>query len=286
MSKIDFRGKKVLPNKVVKQADNILDGARHTYHDQHMDEPISYKEITKPKEVQLFTLEALRRIYPKRLNEESLEKTLEIINTAVSNMDSVLKEHYRDNLVNVIDVLKGSRQGISFEDYVNAVKFCTHKMAGESSTRAYALTFPDRVIRLEKEGIPVGHLHSYASGYARNRVVVEVLAKMQVPDHILYQDYFHLAVKTQVEIMTDDSVSPKVRSDAANSLMTHLKQPEVKKAELSISTSDTGVIGSLADALNALSGKQRQMLSEGKMSVRNISEAVIIEVEPDERESE
>ena len=125
-------------------------------------------------------------------------------------------------------------------------------------------------------------MYSYANIYAKTDVVIAVQTKMMIPTHILYQDYFAQAVKTQVEIMNDDSVSPKVRSDAANSLMTHLKQPEIKKAEIEINTKDTGVIGDLANALANLSAGQREMMLQGKTSIRDITEAVIIEVEKDE----
>lgn len=155
-------------------------------------------------------------------------------------------------------------------------------MAGHTDTRAYSLTFPERIERMAREGISNTNLYVYANSYAKNKVVVEIMAKLMVPTHIMFHDYFSLAVKTQVEIMTDDSVSPKVRSDAANSLMTHLKQPEIKQAELKINTNDTGVINQLSEALNNLSKGHKELLSQGKTTLRDISEATIIEVEKDE----
>ena len=46
-----------------------------------------------------------------------------------------------------------------------------------------------------------------------------------------------------------------------------------------ISTNDTGVIGSLAEALNNLSSAQKQALSSCSMKLKDISEAEIIEVD-------
>lgn len=238
-------------------------------------------DILKEPEVELLSVEGLKKIYPRKANEETLAECVSIMNESIKGMDSIMREHYRDNLVNVIDVIKEG-ENVKFLDYVKAVKFCSFKMAGHTDTRAYSLTFPERIERMAREGISNTNLYVYANSYAKNKVVVEIMAKLMVPTHIMFHDYFSLAVKTQVEIMTDDSVSPKVRSDAANSLMTHLKQPEIKQAELKINTNDTGVINQLSEALNNLSKGHKELLSQGKTTLRDISEATIIEVEKDE----
>ncbi len=282
MAKFNFKKQEVsLADKEQAKADKAL--ARGDFPkevDVDFDKKVSL-DILKEPEPELLTVEGLQKIYPRKVNRETLEECIEIMNKSIVDMDFVMREHYRDNLVNVIDVIKEGER-IKFADYVKAVKFCSFKMAGYTDVRAYSLTFPERIERMAKEGISNANLYVYANSYSKNKVVVEIMAKLIVPTHIMYQDYFHMAVKTQVEIMTDDSVSPKVRSDAANSLMTHLKQPEIKQAELKISTNDSGVIGSLAEALNNLSSAQKQALSSGSIKLKDISEAEIIEVKENE----
>lgn len=282
MAKFNFKKQEVsLADKEQAKADKAL--ARGDFPkevDVDFDKKVSLDILQEP-EPELLTVEGLQRIYPRKVNRETLEECIEIMNKSIVDMDFVMREHYRDNLVNVIDVIKEGER-IKFADYVKAVKFCSFKMAGYTDVRAYSLTFPERIERMAKEGISNANLYVYANSYSKNKVVVEIMAKLIVPTHIMYQDYFHMAVKTQVEIMTDDSVSPKVRSDAANSLMTHLKQPEIKQAELKISTNDSGVIGSLAEALNNLSSAQKQALSSGSIKLKDISEAEIIEVKENE----
>lgn len=282
MTKFNFKKQEVsLADKEQAKADKAL--ARGDFPkevDVDFDKKVSL-DILKEPEPELLTVEGLQKIYPRKVNRETLEECIEIMNKSIVDMDFVMREHYRDNLVNVIDVIKEGER-IKFADYVKAVKFCSFKMAGYTDVRAYSLTFPERIERMAKEGISNANLYVYANSYSKNKVVVEIMAKLIVPTHIMYQDYFHMAVKTQVEIMTDDSVSPKVRSDAANSLMTHLKQPEIKQAELKISTNDSGVIGSLAEALNNLSSAQKQALSSGSIKLKDISEAEIIEVKENE----
>ena len=282
MAKFNFKKQDVaLVDKEQQKADRAL--ARGDFPkevDVDFDKKVSLAILDEP-EPELLSVEGLQKIYPRKVNRETLEECVKMMNESIVGMDSVMREHYRDNLVGVIDVIKEGER-IKFADYVKAVKFCSYKMAGYTDTRAYSLTFPERIERMAREGISNANLYVYANSYAKNKVVVEIMAKLMVPTHIMYQDYFHMAVKTQVEIMTDDSVSPKVRSDAANSLMTHLKQPEIKQAELSINTNDSGIINQLSEALNNLSRGHKELLSQGRTTLKDISEAVIIEVEKDE----
>lgn len=282
MAKFNFKKQDVsLVDKEQQKADRAL--ARGDFPkevDVDFDKKVSLDILNEP-EPELLSVEGLQKIYPRKVNRETLEECVKMMNESIVGMDSVMREHYRDNLVGVIDVIKEGER-IKFADYVKAVKFCSFKMAGYTDTRAYSLTFPERIERMAREGISNANLYVYANSYAKNKVVVEIMAKLMVPTHIMYQDYFHMAVKTQVEIMTDDKVSPKVRSDAANSLMTHLKQPEIKQAELSINTNDSGIINQLSEALNNLSKGHKELLSQGRTTLKDISEAVIIEVEKDE----
>lgn len=282
MTKFNFKKQELsLADKEQVKADKAL--ARGDFPkevDVDFDKKVSL-DILKEPEPELLSVEGLQKIYPRKVNRETLEECVRLMNESIVDMDFVMREHYRDNLINVIDVIKEGER-IKFADYVKAVKFCSFKMAGYTDTRAYSLTFPERIERMAREGISNANLYVYANSYTKNKVVVEIMAKLLVPTHIMYQDYFHMAVKTQVEIMTDDKVSPKVRSDAANSLMTHLKQPEIKQAELKISTNDNGVIGSLVEALNNLSSAQKEVLTSGSMKFKDIREAEIIEVETNE----
>lgn len=274
-----------LDEKLVRKTDKQLGNPSGSYESNELDmegrvsDELVDNLLNPP--IQVMEVDTFKRIYPKKVNQETAERCVELINESVQGMDFMMRDHYRDTLISVFDVLDGSNGKYKFTDYLNAVKFVTYKLAGHSDVRAYAMTFPDRVNRMAKEKIPNSHLYAYANGYAKNKLVVDIHSKLIVPTHILFQDVFHQAVKVQASIMNDDSVSPKVRSDAANSLMTHLKQPEVKKAELEISTKDTGVIGELANALNNLGSNTVELMKSGKYTMKDLREATIIEVEKD-----
>lgn len=242
------------------------------------DEVVEASKFLEEPELDVITKDEVAKLYPLRVNNAVLEKVTEVINGATEGMDYVLAKEFRSNLFGYIDVLKeGSKYKASFEDYANACKFITFKMAGNTDVRAYALTFPDRVRRLERDKLPNSHLYHYANVYAKGKLVIELMTRVMIPTHVLYQDIFHKAVKAQAELMMN-AKSEKVRADAANSLMTHLKTPEIKKAELQVNVGSSGAIDQLSEALNNLSGKQSEMLSQGKYSLQDIREATIIEV--------
>lgn len=270
------------PERLQEKANRALTGKHKQELGLDLNQPVDFEEVYAVPELEKVTVEELKILYPVKVAGKVLEQAAEILNTATEDMDYVMAKEFRDNCLSFIDILKNSKSRVSFADYVNACKFATFKLAGNTDVRAYALTFPDRIRRMERDKVPNSHLYQYASIYSKNKTVVEVMAKLVVPTHIMFQDIFHQAVKVQSELMLDDSISPKVRSDAANSLMTHLKTPEVKQAELKVDVQGSGAIEQLAEALGSLSGKQSEMLREGKYSLKDIREATIIEVGDDD----
>lgn len=270
------------PEKLQEKANRALTGKHKQELGLNMNQPVDFEEVYAVPELEKVTVEELKILYPVKVAGKVLEQAAEILNTATEDMDYVMAKEFRDNCLSFIDILKNSKSRVSFADYVNACKFATFKLAGNTDVRAYALTFPARIRRMERDKVPNSHLYQYASIYSKNKTVVEVMAKLVVPTHIMFQDIFHQAVKVQSELMLDDKISPKVRSDAANSLMTHLKTPEVKQAELKVDVQGSGAIEQLAEALGSLSGKQSEMLREGRYSLKDIREATIIEVKDDD----
>ena len=270
------------PERLQEKANRALTGKHKQELGLDLNQPVDFEEVYAVPELEKVTVEELKILYPVKVAGKVLEQAAEILNTATEDMDYVMAKEFRDNCLSFIDILKNSKSRVSFADYVNACKFATFKLAGNTDVRAYALTFPDRIRRMERDKVPNSHLYQYASIYSKNKTVVEVMAKLVVPTHIMFQDIFHQAVKVQSELMLDDSISPKVRSDAANSLMTHLKTPEVKQAELKVDVQGSGAIEQLAEALGSLSGKQSEMLREGRYSLKDIREATIIEVGDDD----
>jgi hypothetical protein len=73
--------------------------------------------------------------------------------------------------------------------------------------------------------------------------------------------------------------SEKVRTDAANSLLNHLKKPESSKLQLDISYKEDKTLEDLRATTQALIEQQRRMLEEKVINVKDMAEAVIISKE-------
>ncbi len=79
--------------------------------------------------------------------------------------------------------------------------------------------------------------------------------------------------------MNDTSVSDKVRSDAANSLLTHLKQPETSKIELDVKVTEDSSIKELAAATRALAEQQQGSIMSGRATPEQVAHSSIIDAE-------
>ena len=72
------------------------------------------------------------------------------------------------------------------------------------------------------------------------------------------------------------SGSDKVRQEAANSLMTHLKPPEEQKIELSLGTAEDSTIKALRDTTMGLVAIQKKMLQAGAVDAEYVASTSIV----------
>lgn len=250
------------------------------------DTPVILEAIIAEPEIEPLTMEYVDLVLgKKKVDKPVKEKALEFINSTIRGSNPAIAEHFRNICVNVMDSMYGNGSRISLQDYLNAALFVTYRNTGDTKVKAYTKTFPDRVQRMQREGQSMTHLNSYADIYSRNQCVIDIQAKMLLPTHIVCHDLFYEAMRVTVDIMNDDKVSPKVRVDAANSIMTHTKQPEIKKQELNIKINESNEIEQLKQALFDLSAKQRNDIIEGNYSVVDVINQNIYIEDKDEENS-
>ena len=96
-----------------------------------------------------------------------------------------------------------------------------------------------------------------------------------IPTHVLNADIFQKAINTQAYLMNNAN-SEKVRTDAANSLLNHLKKPEASKIQLDISYKEDKTLEDLRASTQALVDIQRRMLEEKVVDAKYVAESVII----------
>jgi hypothetical protein len=182
-------------------------------------------------------------------------------------------EAYRENLISYTRVMSEGR--FKLPNYIDAVKYVSHKLAGMTNIKAYSLTFPEKIKRFTSQGVQPKDIASYVTAYNKSKLVNLILEQSLVPTWVLNQDLFQKALNTQAELMTTAN-SEKVRSDAANSLLTHLKQPENKKIELEIGVKKDSSIAALRQSTMELVAQQRLALEAGVSTAQDIAHSGLV----------
>jgi hypothetical protein len=228
--------------------------------------------INKP----VITEAELKEVVPKSVRKAVTPQMVATLNSLV--MDDEFREAYRDNLITYSTVLRDGK--FKMENYLDAVRYVTNKLLGNSNLQAYIKTFPDRYNKLVADGRTPKEISSYVSMYNNNKLVTQILEQTLVPVHIMNADIYQKAINVQADLMMN-AKSEKVRSDAANSLLTHLKRPETQKLEIDMSIKEDGTIDELRKTTMELVAQQKAMIQSQYSSVKEIAESRIIDITPD-----
>lgn len=170
--------------------------------------------------------------------------------------------YIRENFISFSQVLAEGR--FKLGDYVRAVMYVSHKVMGKSNLDSYKATFPERYQQMVADGRQPKDIASYVAAYNKGKLVNLVYERAMIPTWVLNQDMFQSALNTQYEIMNDVNVSDKVRVEAANSILTHLKKPEANKAELKIEIGMNDGMAALEKRLAEMAEVQQRTI-EGRM---------------------
>lgn len=177
--------------------------------------------------------------------------------------------YIRENFISFSQVLSEGR--FKLGDYVRAVMYVSHKVMGKSNLEAYKATFPERHKQMVADGRQPKDIASYVAAYNKGKLVNMVYERAMIPTWVLNQDMFQSALNTQYEIMNDTSVSDKVRVEAANSILTHLKKPESNKAELKFEIGLNDGMKALEQRLSEMAEIQMKTIEGKAMSVEDVA---------------
>lgn len=220
---------------------------------------------------QHITKEQLTRALPKTLQASVSDKLIDSLNKLMN--DPVLVHNFRDNLLGYTSVMREGK--FKLTDYVNAVRYVSYKLLGASNIEAYTKTFPDRYKRMLNDNVPDRQIASFVAAYNRTKLVNLVYEQTLTPTHVLNADLHQKAINVLAELMMT-ARSEKVRADAANSLVGHLKPPETRKFELDISRKEDKSISELREATIALAAQQRDMIKAGMKNAQEIAHEKVI----------
>lgn len=216
--------------------------------------------------------EVLERALPEKFKGNLNQELIDKINLTLSDPD--VQETYRENFLNYIDVLNEGR--FKIVDYMNAIKYTTQKLMGNSNIDAYMKTFPDRYTDMLQRGLSNKDMSSIITVYNKSKLVNLIMEQSIIPSWILNQHLYQKAINVQADLMVNAS-SEKVQSDAANSLLIHLKPPEVTKVELDIGIKDNDLITELREATAKMAAQQLRLIESGVMTAKGAAEQQVIE---------
>ena len=220
------------------------------------------------------SLEQFKRALPEKCRKSVKQSVVDQINKIMD--DPEMHETYREHLLSYMSVLEDGR--FKLTDYISAVKYCSLRLAGATQNDAFMRTFPDRYQRFVDNNTASKDIASYVTSYNKSKLVNIIMEQSRIPTWVLNQDLFQKAINVQAELMMTSS-SDKVRSDAANSLMIHLKPPETFKVELDVGQKQVDAIAELNKTLMKLSSQQQGLIHAGVSDARTVAESRIIEGE-------
>ena len=217
------------------------------------------------------TMEQFKQALPEHMRKNINPEVVKNVNALL--YDPNLHETFRENLLGYTGIMLNGKHKLT--SYVNAVKFCTYKMMGKTNLDAFIAAFPDRYNDYIARNISAKDIASYISIYNKSVLVTKIMEQSLIPTWILNQDVYQKAINVQAELMMTAN-SEKVRCDAANSLLTHLKMPDKAKVELDVTDKANDSIKALRDTMAALGDYARQQIEEKVITAERIASQSLV----------
>lgn len=219
----------------------------------------------------MLTLDQFKLALPDKVKKSINQELIDQINNTLS--DPEMFEQYRDNLISYTKVMADGKFKVT--QYIDAVRYVSFKLMGCTNIEAYTKTFPDKYQRFVQQGVSAKDIASYVTAYNKSKLVNLIFEQTLIPTHVLNQDLYQRALNVQADLMMN-AKSEKVRCDAANSLLTQLKAPEVKKVELDIGVKEDSAIAALRQTTMELARQQRLMVESGAMNAQDVAHGRLI----------
>lgn len=220
----------------------------------------------------LLTIDQFSQALPLGLRKTVAPGIMNTINS-LGSADEVFRETYKDNLLSYAGVLESGK--FKMTDYITAVKYVSSKLLGHTNMESYIAALPDRYQMMVDKGYSDNRISGHVAAYNKNILVNRILEQTLVPTYILNADMHQKALNCQVILMTSAN-SEKVRCEAANSLLTHLKVPEAQKIELDIGIKEDSSIAELRKATMELVAQQRAAIKAGANTAQDIAHSTLI----------
>lgn len=218
------------------------------------------------------SVQEFKDVLPPAIRKNVNQDVMDIVNSVIGDPEFI--QDFRDNLIGYQSVLTQGK--FKLTQYVEAVKYVSHKLMGANNIQSYTRAFPEKIAEFKRRGVTDKDIASYVCAYNKNKLVNMIFAQAMIPTHVLNADVFQEAINIQLDLARNAN-SEKVRSDAANSLMTQLRPPEVKKIELDIGVKgDDSVITSLRETTMELVRQQKLALQAGAINAKDAAHSGLV----------
>jgi hypothetical protein len=218
------------------------------------------------------SVEQFQQALPPQIKQTINQELIDSINNSISDPEAL--EIYKENLLSFTSVLQQGKFKLS--SYLNAVRYVGFKVMGSSNQDAYIRTFPDKYSGFLASGVAAKDIASYITAYNKSKLVNLIFEQALIPTHILNAPLFQRALNVQADLMMN-AKSEMVRMQAANSLLTQLKPPEVKKIELDIGMKEDSTIQTLRESTLELVEQQKKLLAAGATALDIAHSSLVIE---------
>lgn len=221
------------------------------------------------------TVAELQKALPPQFKANATQQLADALNNLP--LDSVQNEGIRENFLTYANVLGDGK--FKMMDYMNAIVFVTLKMLGKTSKDAYAIVFPNRHAELTAKGTSQKDYASYVSAYAKGKLVMAITEQALIPVWLSNAPVYQKAINVQAHLM-ENADSELVRTQAANSLLTHLAKPkEAVNNALKIELNDNSGMGELTALLRAAAQQQIATIQSGGATAGQLAGMKIVDVE-------
>ena len=221
----------------------------------------------------MLTQQEVVKALPANLKSCVTQSLVDNINNI--SADPLIAEQIRNNYISYTAVLKDGK--FKTEDYLSAVAYVSFKLMGYTNQESYYRTFPARHQALLAKGTSSKDIAAYVSAYARGKLVNLILEQSLVPTWVVNQDLYQKALNVQADLM-QNAASEKVRSDAANSILTHLTKPKDTNFQINMDMRESSGMNEMRDALAKMAQQQQELISQG-VSTREIAGQRIVPAE-------
>ena len=229
----------------------------------------------------MISKEYLESSLPKGYSRYCSEEIVEKVREACEGCSEDLAEYIEENLVTYIRCVEGMR--CRPEAYINAVKYCSMRLMGESIVESWKRTFPRRCERIGEECRGNDSFRDYkiknnADYYNKTVLVTKIMGMSLVPSWIVNAQYYQEGINKLVEIIRDEGVrNGMVKVRACEALINATKKPEVIEQKIELG-GNVEVGSEMMKELREVTDKLAIVLGEGIKRGKGLREVSEIEL--------